>query len=811
VLLNRNNRSVETQSAARHHESSAETEVALSRDLRMFDITMIGVGAMIGAGIFVLTGIAAGEAGPALVLAFLLNGVVTSLTAMAYAELGSIYPGAGGGYLWVREALGGEVGFLSGWMSWFASSVAGSLYALAFGRFATELVAMMGLPIPEIAVLGHAAADFLPLVFMTLIVIAFTTINYMGASEAGAVGNVITLTKIAILAVLVVFGLITMSRHPDWQLRYTQDFAPYGVSGILVAMGLTFIAFEGYEIIAQSGEEVVDPRRTIPRATFLSIGIAVVIYVLVAFTAIGAIQVPPGSGLTPYEYLGQKGEIAIVEAAEQFFPFGTGALILLVAGLASTMSALNATTYSSSRVSFAMGRAHNLPPFFGQIHPRRHTPYWAVIISGVLIAGAAWALPLDTVAAAASIMYLLLFVQVNISAMVLRRRAPEETGAFRIPWFPLVPVLGLLTQAALAVYLFTFRPAAWYTALGWIFVGLLAYYIYFSRKEEMEKPREILLEEVLVSRDYSVMVPIASQQQARILGKIGSIIARDQGGEVLALHVARVPPQLTLADGRYFLREARPYLDAVIEQARQLDVPVHTMIRLGRDVADAIRRTALEDASDLIVLGWPGYTGTVGRLFGSVIDPVIDNPPVDMVLVRYRKERPLRSILVPVSSGPNSRRAVKLAISMAHQEETPSQVHVIKVIPPNAPDSLRVRARQTIATSLEGVGVHKHLSTALVEGERVTDAILQTAEDYDLIVMGASEEPLFRNLLTGSIPAQVARSARVTVMIVKRRSGLIHSVLRQTVLAPSTGAGANGHQPPEREALVDALPPAQEG
>ena len=111
-------------------------EVTLSRDLGFFDITMIGVGAMIGAGIFVLTGIAAGEAGPALILAFMLNGIVTTFTAMAYAELGSAFPEAGGGYLWVKEGLGGANGFLSGWMSWFAHAVAGSLYGLGFGHFA---------------------------------------------------------------------------------------------------------------------------------------------------------------------------------------------------------------------------------------------------------------------------------------------------------------------------------------------------------------------------------------------------------------------------------------------------------------------------------------------------------------------------------------------------------------------------------------------------------------------------------------------------------------------------------------------------
>ncbi len=768
-------------------------DVGLSRDLKLFDITMIGIGAMIGAGIFVLTGIAAGEAGPALVLAFALNGMVTSVTAMSYAELGSAFPGAGGGYMWVREALGGALGFLAGWMGWFAGAVAGSLYALAFGTFAVELWALAGLPMIDGTVLGLIEGPrLMALLFMTLIVLIFTFINFIGASETGTIGNVITLAKVAILGLFVAFGVLTLLRTDAWHYRFSEGFMPKGFSGVVIAMGLTFIAFEGYEIIAQSGEEVVDPKRNVPRAIFWAIGISVLIYILVAFTAIGAIQVPAEfAGLRAHEYLGQEKETAIVRAAEQFFPLGIGGILLLVSGLASTMSALNATTYSSSRVSFAMGRERNLPAFFGQIHPRRHTPHWAVIMSGVLIAGMAWALPIETVAAAADIMFLLLFFQVNVSAMVLRTKMPDLDRGFRIPWFPVVPIIGLLTQIGLIVFLFQFDPRAFLTATGWILGGTLLYYAIFSRMEAMEKPSEILMEEVLVSADYSVTVPVATLEQARILGQIGAILAKDRGGEVMALHVARVPPQLTLADGRYLLKEGRQYLETVIQQAREREVPVHTMIRLGRNVAQAIRKTVIEDASDMLVLGWPGYTNTAGRLFGSIIDPVLDNPPTDIALVRYRKQRPVRSILVPVSAGTNSRRAVKVAISMARQaEEGSAQVHVITVIPRNCPPNLCIRAQQSLNYALESSADYEHLSADLVEGESVVDTILAEAKEHDLIVMGATEEPLFRNLLTGNISTQVARQAGVTVIIIKRRSGVIRSMLRQTVLPPSTGAGS---------------------
>jgi amino acid transporter/nucleotide-binding universal stress UspA family protein len=772
-----------------NHEphSNVHQGAALSRDLDLFTITMIGVGGMIGAGIFVLTGIAAGLAGPALVLVFILNGVITIFTAMVYAELGSAFPEAGGGYLWVKEGLGGAQGFLAGWMSWFAHAVAGSLYALGFGRFAAELWMMAGMPsfgLPD-AQLVH----YLTLGLMTLIILAFTFINYRGASETGKIGNIVTMTKVGILALFVIFGVIAMLRSPSWYTRFTTDFMPNGLTGVLQAMGLTFIAFEGYEIISQSGEEVVNPKRNIPRAIFFAILIAVVIYILVGIVAIGATNPPPG--VPVYQYLGAQKEVAVVEVAQQTFPWGIGAIVLIFSGLVSTMSALNATTYSSSRVSFAMGRDRNLPGFFARIHPDRHTPYIAVLISGALMLGMAWSLPIEHVAAAADIMFLLLFFQVNIAVMILRHKMPHLDRGYIIPWFPLVPIVGLITKAFLAIYLFNYSPQAWVFAIGWLVVGLLAYYIFFSRLEAMDKPRDILLEEVLVSRDYSVLLPVANPEHARILGEIGAVVAQANGGELMALNVVRVPSQLTLGEGRLFLEEGRARLDEVIAQAKRRDVPVHTMIRLGRNVADAIRRTALENASDLLMMGWPGHTESPGRILGSVLDAIVSDPPTDLALVRFRPRRELRSVLVPVTGSPNSRRAVKLAVQMASVGGggEPVRVLLMHVVPPKAAESDRVRAEQVMRYTTEGVA-YPHLEKRIVEGEDLTEAILQEADSHDLVIMGATEEPILRSLFVGSTSEQVARQSTVTVMVVKRRSSRLRSILRQTVVDPaSVGQG----------------------
>ncbi len=748
------------------------TEVTLSRDLRLLDITMIGVGAMIGAGIFVLTGSAAGVAGPGLVLAFLLNGLVTSLTAMAYAELGSCFFEAGGGYLWVKEGMGGTAGFLSGWISWFAHSVACSLYGLGFGRFATELWLIAGLPTFGLSV------SHMTLAFMTFVILLFTFINFLGASETGTVGNIVTGTKVFILLLFILFGFKAMLSAPTWTARFTEDFLPYGLGGVFTAMGLTFIAFEGYEIIAQSGEEVKDPGRNIPRAIFISIAVVVAIYILVAVVSIGAV-VPP-AGLKVWEYLGHKREIAIVEAASQFMPYGR--VLLLLSGLASTASALNATVYSSSRVSFAMGRDRNLPAVFGQVHPTRHTPHWAIWISGLLILGMAWALPIEDVASAADILFLLLFIFVNITVMTMRNRRPDLKRSFKVPFTPYVPLLAIASNLFLAVYMFRFSPKAWYVIILWIALGLLAYWGYFAKLEAMEKPSEILLEEVLLSKRYSVLVPVSNEQQAHLLGLIGSIIAKAHDGEVLALNVAKVPRQLSLYDGRLFLKEGRPLLEAVIQEAKKLDVPVHTMIRLGRSVPEAIRKTAAENASDIIVLGWPGYTTTAGRLFGSVIDPLAGNPPTDLAIVRYRKRRPLRKILVPIAGGVNSRLAVQLACDMASVNPEPVTIVGLHVVPPRSDEAARMRGEKFIRQAFGSAKCW--WEPMIVEGEDVAETILKVARegDFDLIVIGASGESLLHTILVGDIATRVAKESPVTVIVVKRRSSPIRSFIKEALV-----------------------------
>ncbi len=751
-------------------EKNKRESIALARTLGGFDATMIGVGAMIGAGIFVLTGIAAGVAGPALLLAFLLNALMTSFTAASYAELGSAFPNAGGGYLWVKQALSPLLGFLSGWITWFGHSVACSLYALGFGHYTADLLNRIGL---------HPAfveTEVLAIAIAVAITVLFTYINLQGVSETGRVGNILTLTKIAILVVFVGFGLWSMLRQGDWTSRF-QPFFPTGLGGVVMAAGLTTIAFQGYEIIAQCGEEICEPKRNLPRATFAAIGVVVIIYLGVAFVALGAIQ-PPSSAITTWDFLAQFKETAIIEAARQLIPFG--AFVLIVGGLMSTMSALNATIYASSRVSFAMGRDRNLPPVFGQVHHKRHTPHWAILISGSLITMMAIALPVKSVASAADIMFLLLFMMVNVTSIRMRRTQPDLDRGFRIPLMPVIPILGIVSQLFLILYLFRLSPEAWYVGGLWILSGLVFYAAYASRTEPMKEPFKIIHQEIVSTKRYSVLIPVADERQARLLGIMAAAIARDRDGEIFALHVVRVPRQLGITDGRFFLKQGKPILETVIAEAKALDVPVNTMIRFGRDVSQAVIDTAHERHANLLLLSWLGTTNTEGRAFGSVIDAVSKAPPCDLAMVRFKHQEDLHSILVPTAGGPNASLALELAITQAREYERQVGIkpHITALyVAQGGNPRLIDRGERALARAIAPYDYP--IDRKVVSAPGIVEGILQQAEEHNLVVLGATEQAFFEQLLFGALPAQVARECSKTVIIAKRYQGPVKSWIQR--------------------------------
>jgi len=563
----------------------------LVRSLSLKDSVMIGVASMIGGAVFVLVGPGMAEAGPALMIAFLLNGVITVFTALTYAELGSAFPATGGGYRWVKQGLPRPNAYISGWMAWFGHTIAGSLYAVAFGSFFGHLLKTSG-------VIGEDFGLPIDKLFAVIAIIIFTFVNVKGSSDTGKVGNAITFTQLAIIGILVVAAVVAMVfANPSWSENFT-DFMPMGITGIALAMGLTFIAFEGYEIISQAGDEIKNPKRNIPRAILLSLVIVVTIYIVFTFVFIGGLN-PDDVGMPAWSFIGSFGELGIIESAERFMPFG--ALLVLTGGLVSTLSALNATTFAASRVSFAMGTQYNLPHIFSKIHPKYHTPFVATIISGIIMMVLALSLDLTSIALAASIMFLLLFTQVNLASITIRRLYEKTVDyGFKTPFFPAVPVIGIATAMGLSIYLLFTHPESWVIAIVWILIGFVIYKFYTSKQEIEHNAPLVFTQGPKLRKEYRIMI-IFDKRNATKFYHIAKSISKLNDGEITILNIVNVPRQTPLSLSHGFGDKG---LKAIEDFKREVPGSLRNrfLVRLAHDPTEAILSTAEEqDINTMLV------------------------------------------------------------------------------------------------------------------------------------------------------------------------------------------------------------------
>jgi len=754
--------------------SNKDVQVSFSQDLGLFEATMIGIGAMIGAGIFVLTGIAAGVAGPASILAFALNGVVTLLTALSYAELASAYPESGGGYSYIKKAFPGPVGFASGWMLWFCYIIACSLYALGFGSYFWEFVHTYAPSLSSFAfeLLGEQAPA---LAVTTLISLLFILINMKGTALTGSVENYLTLAKILILAVFIFFGLRVIFGDPTGSISSFSPFFPRGFSGVVLAMGLTFIAFEGYDLIATVAEEIKEPKKNIPRAIAISLSVTVAIYLLIIFVSIGAIQPEQGSS---WEFLGQYQETAIVRAAENFMPF-FGVALIIFGGLLSTLSALNATILASSRVAFSMGRDKMLPTSLSTIHPKRRTPHIAVAATGAILVIIALLFPIEVVGSAASLMFLLTFALVNLSVIALRRKFPEVRGGFRIPFYPVTPIVAIVLNILLALYQYEFDPRSWYIAIAWVIVGLFIYFIYFEKKAKSEIPQvlEVHQPEQPVDYPFRILLPIAHPDHVVPLMDLAIPIAREKKGEILVLSVVDVPQVLPIHEGMRFVQSRSPLLKKAVQHGKDGGVPVRSILRIAHQIYDGILQAAEAEDVSLIIMGWKGFTTTRDRIFGEVTDKIAHLAPCDLITVKLINGDPIKKILIPTAGGPHATLAAEFIA--LYQKSFGSEVTCCYVVPEHATEEDRQAAHDWIDKTLSESPLKTIAEKRLISADRIATGLVKTSAEYDLIALGASKEGIFSSVLFGEIPEKVARYSKTSVMIVKRYEGVVKSLVKK--------------------------------
>ncbi|RLD12027.1 MAG: hypothetical protein DRI44_02080 [Chlamydiae bacterium] len=742
-------------------DNNQHLSTELSRELTLFHITMMGLGMMIGAGVFIGIGNAIGIVGPGgVLLTFALNGVIALFTAMSYAELSSAIPKAGGAYNFARIGFGRGPSFIAGWMEWFASSIAGSMYAIVFSIYTLRYLEHLG-------VLGPIA-NYMHLAVKTtavLIALFFLYINYRGASETGKIGALFTLGQTLFMVIIGIVGFYVAIKHPD-RLQNFNPFLPNGWERLLVTMGFTYVAFEGYEVIAQAGDEAIDPKKNLPKAMIYSVLIVTLTYVAVAFATVVAVKAGTVDK-APWEWIGSYGAKGFGEAVAKLMPFAN--LLLTLAVIFASTSALNATIFSATRASFALGRDKMLPSFFAKISPKRKTPYGALIFTGLIVIIVAAFLPTMHVASSASIMFLFLFFLVNFCVIRIRINMSDELDyGFLMPLFPLFPILAIIAQAVLAVWLVHMSLIAWIIAPLWILSGVLIYNIYSKHNVLTTEDEIVIFEEEKAEKTekHNIMISVANPKSALSLIRNTYKLCDAKNAHVELLHMVPVPDQVALSDADKYMSEGK---EAIYETMIYLVnfFPISTTIRYCRNIARGIVSAVKEKNIQTLILGWHGKPRTHIFSLGSTIDPIIERAPCNVVIFKDCGDKDFKKVFVPLAGGGNGAYALEIASILVDKLEGEILAFTVKsgkkVFDIN---SFVETNKQRLHIPIERV------KTLAVESNSIIDAILSEADNYDLIVVGGTEQPMISQITHATMPELIAQKCHTPLVVVKASGGI---------------------------------------
>ncbi len=437
--------------------ADAYCDTGLKRCLSSVDLTLLGIGAIIGAGIFVLTGVAAAtKAGPAIVLSYVVAGFACAFTALAYAELAAAIGGCGSAYGYAYAGLGEFVAWIIGWDLILEYGLATAAVAIGWSGYVNNALTAIGLPLPPELLRTPVEGGFvnLPAVAIVLTLAALLAIGVRHSARFNAVMVLVKLVAITVFVAVAAFHV----QPANWQ-----PYMPFGWEGVMAGAALIFFAYIGFDAVSTAAEEAINPQRDLPIGIIASLAVCTLIYIVVA----GLL-----TGIAPYGTLNVASPVA-----DSMLHLGhrwAAALIAAgaIAGLTTVMLVLY---YGLTRVFLAMSRDGLLPPVFSAVNKKTQTPVRVIIASGVLIAAVAGFTPIGKVAELVNIGTLAAFVLVCGGVILLRYTKPNLKRPFRTPFSPVIPLLGIV----FCLYLMASLPAeTWWRFVVWMAVGIVIYFTY---------------------------------------------------------------------------------------------------------------------------------------------------------------------------------------------------------------------------------------------------------------------------------------------------------------------------------------------
>jgi basic amino acid/polyamine antiporter, APA family len=728
----------------------------LKRQLGLGQVVMLGTAGTIAAAIFVLTGHTAGMVGPASVLALLVIGILSYSIALNYCELGTAFPVTGGAMTYVREAFGTNLlSFLVGSLDCLSSTFFSALSAVGFAYSLRVFL------------------PFIPIVPTALVVILiFTVLNLFGVSNVGGAQILLGGVLLGLLVIYVVAGLI-LPQGFSWQ-----TFVPDGrffvhegfwanVARMLGTIALVYNAYIGFEVIADDAEEVEDPNHNLPRGILISLTVIIVIYALVSLITLGTISWTELAG----------SETALTDAASRFLP-GWGAPLMAIAGIIATLTTVNTAMLSATREAFTLSRDGAWPRAMSRLG-RFRTPYIAILVIGMIIAFIASIGLVTFLSYISSSGYLFVLFWASLAMIRLRQSRPELKRPFRVPLFPLTPIVAAAICLLMLIY------TDWQALLfGVALLAVLTVFYYLYRPVT-----RVIAEGVKAiepDRDR-ILVPVANPQTAEGLVRLAAILAECLGNtSVTILGVIPVKRRMLPSVAHEFLsrlgREQRRLLSRIVQDAEQHNVPLYTKVAAAPSITEGILEEVENYGRDsLILMGWPSPPDPESLAINPV-SQVLARAHTNIAVFLNRGITGLNHILVPVGGSIHSLLAVRLATELG--EQTHARVTALRCFCEPGTEDLHddlMLLREQIQMELGEVPAH--MTTKVLCSRTVAEGIsAELAQNrYDLVVMGSAIARSIQADLFGSLTDRIAEEIPCSVLLAHRYEPAAIAWLRRRV------------------------------
>ncbi|RXA16693.1 amino acid permease [Methanosarcina sp. MSH10X1] len=746
-----------------------ETTERLGRSLGFFSTFAIGTGTMIGAGIFILPGIALAGAGSGAIISFLIGGLISIATAISMAELATGMPMAGGSYYYISRTMGAALGAVIGLGSWLALIFKGTFALIGLAEY---FQIFYPLPLYFVA----AATGVMLLV-----------INYRGAKSSGSLQNFIVVFLLVILALFIT--RVSFVVDP----ANFSSATSHGVASIITTAGVIFISYLGLAETAAVSEEVKNPSRNLPMAFIASAVVVTLFYVGIMAVIVGFSD-PRGAGtsVTPLA------DIAGVMTGE------SGRIAISLGALLATLSTANGAILSSSRFPFAMSRDALMPGWFVLIHQKFETPHNAILVTGTVMVLLLFLFDIEELARLGGAFNILIFILLNMAVIILRkRRLPGYEPTFRDPFFPYTQIFGVVGSIILLPLL---GGLPLFFTVMMIFAGVGWYSFYGRGKAVPEYNLFDLLEDTVEKKDVEpvslvkVLVPISNPKHERDLLKLADFM----GSEMVCLHVIEVPRQTTLKLAQEAYHDRKIEMDSHFKEEFDnypavLGHKREYIIAFDHNISSSILEQAELENVDMIIMGW--HESKRFQYSLGVTNDILQSSKSPIALLKGHLPDRINKILVGYNGRENSVYGLYLAEKLA--TNTGAGIEILSIVSPDESPETRQKLTDELERLIEKIS-SVSVSFRILEKYSIEDALLEASNNSDLTIIGDSSER-FKISLLGTLSHRVARHSRKPIVIVKKSKPiskesfnyLVKKSFRRIYAGPLTKKGQSKKLKPE--------------